>query len=124
MEQSRVLGSFYWFYWSPQILGGILAARYGTKLVFGLSNFLASFLCILIPAAVNLHVNYLIVLRIVQGLVSVIFKIKSFTFLTIFNEKKNNFHKFKGCIVSSNASFGGPMDSTKRAEQIFVIIYG
>lgn len=63
------MGAFYWLHWTTQILGGILAARYGTKLIFGLSNFISCFLCFLIPMAANWHINYLIGLRILQGVI-------------------------------------------------------
>lgn len=72
LEQSRVLGSFFWLYWAPQVLGGVLAGRYGSKLIFGLSNYLACALCFFIPMCAKWHVNYLIALRVLQGIVSVI----------------------------------------------------
>lgn len=71
LEQSRVLGSFFWIHWILQIPGGILGKRYGTKIVFGLSNFLSCFLNFLIPMAAYLNVNYIITLRILQGLIAV-----------------------------------------------------
>lgn len=71
LEQNRVLGAFFWLHWTTQIFGGIFAARYGTKLIFGLSNFLSSFLCLFVPIAANWHINYLIALRIAQGLIGV-----------------------------------------------------
>lgn len=72
LEQNRILGAFFWLHWTTQILGGIFAARYGTKLIFGLSNFLSSFLCIFIPIAASWDINYLIALRIIQGTIGVI----------------------------------------------------
>lgn len=71
LEQNRVLGAFFWLHWTTQILGGIFAARYGTKLIFGLSNFLSSFLCFFIPFAANWDINYLIGLRLIQGAIAV-----------------------------------------------------
>lgn len=71
LDQSRVLGSFFWLLWTLQILGGVLGVRYGSKLIFGLSNFIACFLCFFIPMAAKMDVNYLIALRVVQGLISV-----------------------------------------------------
>lgn len=71
LAQSHVLGAFYWFHWATQILGGVLAARYGTKLIFGLSNFLASVSCLLVPIAAYWHINCLIALRVIQGIIAV-----------------------------------------------------
>lgn len=66
-----MLGAFFWLHWTSQILGGVLAARYGTKLIFGLANFLPSLLCVLVPIATDRHINYLIALRVIQGLIAV-----------------------------------------------------
>lgn len=109
LDQSRVLGSFFWLLWTFQVLGGIFGARYGSKLVFGLSNFLACSVCFFIPMAAKMHVNYLIALRVLQGLISVSFSnyaklIFHTTFFFLFNS---------GSIVASNASFGCSMDSTE-----------
>lgn len=71
LDQSRVLGSFFWLHWTLQIIGGVLAPRYGTKLIFGLSNFLSCFLCFFIPMAAKVHVNLLIAIRVIQGIISV-----------------------------------------------------
>lgn len=71
LDQSRVLGSFFWFHWVLQIPGGMLAPRFGTKTIFGLANFVSCFICFFIPMAAKMHVNYLIILRILQGLISV-----------------------------------------------------
>ncbi|XP_029166244.1 putative inorganic phosphate cotransporter [Nylanderia fulva] len=68
-EQGLVLGAYYWLHWLSQLPGGLLARRYGTKLVFGLANLLTSLLGFLIPyAASNLY--GLIILRMVQGLIT------------------------------------------------------
>jgi ACS family sodium-dependent inorganic phosphate cotransporter-like MFS transporter 5 len=69
-EQSRVLGSFFWLHWLTQLPGGILAGKYGTKFIFGFSNFLACVLCIITPIACYLDVRLMIALRIIQGLIS------------------------------------------------------
>lgn len=78
LDQNRVLGSFFWLHWAPQVLGGVLAPRYGTKLLFGLSNFLCCLLSVFIPMVSKWHVNYLVALRIVQGIISVIFILNCF----------------------------------------------
>lgn len=53
-----------------QLPGGMLATRYGTKLVFGLSNFLGCITCMLLPITAYLNFNAMILLRILQGFVS------------------------------------------------------
>jgi len=49
--------------------GGLLARRYGTKLVFGLGNLVPALLGFFIPYATQLH--SLIFLRTLQGLIAV-----------------------------------------------------
>lgn len=68
--QNDVLGAFFIFHWLTQLPGGILAARYGTKLVFGLSNFIACITCMLIPIVAYLDFHAMIILRVVQGIVA------------------------------------------------------
>lgn len=67
--QGSVLGSFYWLHFATQLPGGILAGKYGTKLVFGLGNFLAVLCNFLIPTAAYWGAMYLNILRTFQGLV-------------------------------------------------------
>uniref|UniRef100_W8BYB1 Vesicular glutamate transporter 2 n=1 Tax=Ceratitis capitata TaxID=7213 RepID=W8BYB1_CERCA len=69
-QQGLVLGSFYWAHWLTQIPGGILAKKYGTKLVFGLSNAVGCWICFVIPLASYWNYQVLIWLRILQGLVT------------------------------------------------------
>lgn len=69
-QQGLVLGSFYWSHWITQIPGGILAKKYGTKLVFGLSNAVGCWICFVIPLAAYWNYQVLIWLRILQGLVT------------------------------------------------------
>lgn len=71
-EQALALGSFFWTHWITQIPGGILSRRYGTKLVFGLSNVISCWICFLIPYACFLDFNALLVARMLQGLLTVI----------------------------------------------------
>ena len=68
------MGSFYWLNWLTQLPGGILAKKYGTKLVFGLSNVVCCWLCYLIPLAAYYDFRALIVLRVIQGLIAVSMK--------------------------------------------------
>ncbi|XP_005176881.1 vesicular glutamate transporter 1-like [Musca domestica] len=68
-QQALVLGSFFWAHWLTQIPGGIMAKKYGTKLVFGLANVLGCWLCFLIPATARWDFRALIVLRVLQGLI-------------------------------------------------------
>lgn len=67
-EQGLILGAYYWLHWLSQLPGGLLARRYGTKLVFGLGNLLTALLGFLVPYATDLYA--LIILRAVQGLIA------------------------------------------------------
>ncbi|XP_061393380.1 sialin-like [Musca vetustissima] len=69
-QQGLVLGSFFWAHWVTQIPGGILAKKYGTKLVFGLANAIGCWMCFLIPYVSHWDYRALIVLRVLQGLVT------------------------------------------------------
>lgn len=69
-QQSTFLGSFYWLNWATQLPGGILAAKYGTKMVFGLSNYIAIVLCAITPIACYLDYRLLIFIRVVSGAVA------------------------------------------------------
>ncbi|XP_058459234.1 sialin [Malaya genurostris] len=68
-EQGLVLGAFFWLHWITQVPGGILARKYGTKLVFGLSNAIGCWLCFLMPLASYLDLRIIIFLRVIQGLI-------------------------------------------------------
>ncbi|XP_056630946.1 putative inorganic phosphate cotransporter [Diorhabda sublineata] len=67
-ELGAILGSFFWLHWITQIPGGILAAKYGTKLIFGLSNFIGVFANFVIPWFAHKGALYLIFIRSIQGL--------------------------------------------------------
>ncbi|TMW51669.1 hypothetical protein DOY81_003258, partial [Sarcophaga bullata] len=69
-QQGLILGSFYWLNWLTQLPGGILAKKYGTKFVFGLSNVVCCWLCYCIPLAAYYDYRALIVLRVIQGLIA------------------------------------------------------
>ncbi|KAK3919330.1 Vesicular glutamate transporter 2 [Frankliniella fusca] len=68
--QSAILGSFYWCYVLSQVMGGLLTQRFGTKVVFGLSQLVTAACSLLIPVAAEVHYAVLIVLRSVQGIAS------------------------------------------------------
>uniref|UniRef100_A0A1A9ZV60 Major facilitator superfamily (MFS) profile domain-containing protein n=1 Tax=Glossina pallidipes TaxID=7398 RepID=A0A1A9ZV60_GLOPL len=69
-QQGLVLGAFFWAHWITQIPGGILAKKFGTKIVFGLANVIGCWLCFLIPIAAYLDYRILIWLRLAQGLIT------------------------------------------------------
>ncbi|KAM7355555.1 sialin-like [Cochliomyia hominivorax] len=68
-QQGLILGSFFWLHWVPQIPSGIWAQRYGTKVVFGLSNVISCWICFFIPTAAYHSAKALIILRALQGLI-------------------------------------------------------
>ena len=69
-RQNEVLGAFFLLHWTTQLPGGMLASRYGTKLVFGLANFIGCVTCIFVPITAYLNYNAMILLRLVQGIVA------------------------------------------------------
>ncbi|XP_053685969.1 sialin [Sabethes cyaneus] len=69
-DQGLILGAFFWLHWVTQVPGGVLARKYGTKLVFGLSNAIGCWLCFLMPLASYWDYRILIFLRTFQGLIS------------------------------------------------------
>lgn len=68
-QRNLLLGSFYWLHWVTQIPGGILGRKYGTKLIFGVSNLIGCVLCVFMPLAAYLSFEWLLALRVLQGLV-------------------------------------------------------
>lgn len=66
-QQGYLLGAFFWVHWITQIPGGILAGKYGTKLVFGLSNLFGVLCSCLIPLAASFGYHYILILRVIQG---------------------------------------------------------
>ncbi|KAJ8670111.1 hypothetical protein QAD02_001370 [Eretmocerus hayati] len=69
-QQSLALAGYYWLHWVLQVPGGLLARKYGTKIVFGMGNLLVAFLGFLIPAATHYSLNALIFLRVLQGFIA------------------------------------------------------
>lgn len=68
-QQGLVLGSFFWAHWVTQIPGGILAKKYGTKVVFGLSNAIGAWMCFFIPILSYMDYRAVIWWRVLQGLI-------------------------------------------------------
>ncbi|KAJ1522212.1 hypothetical protein ONE63_002520 [Megalurothrips usitatus] len=69
-QQGLVLGAFFWLHWAMQVPGGVLARRFGTKIVFGLSNVVPVLLTLLIPAASHWDYRVLLAIRFLQGLIA------------------------------------------------------
>lgn len=63
--------SFFWGYIVTQIPGGFLAARYPANRVFGSAIATSAFLNMLLPVAAKAGFQYVMLLRILQGLVEV-----------------------------------------------------
>ena len=68
-EQGYIKTAFYYGYPLTQLIGGYMAEKFGTRLVFGLQNFLAAVLVILTPWAAEGGVWLLVALRFVMGLI-------------------------------------------------------
>ncbi|XP_055594680.1 sialin [Uranotaenia lowii] len=68
-EQGLILGAFFWLHWLTQIPGGVLARKYGTKMVFGVANAVGSWLCFLMPLTAYWDYRILIFLRVLQGFI-------------------------------------------------------
>ncbi|CAG2054451.1 unnamed protein product, partial [Timema podura] len=68
-EQGLVLGSPYWLYWATQLPSSMVAHRYGSKIVFGLSNYIMCMLGVLIPFATFNNFYLLIAIRVLQGVI-------------------------------------------------------
>nr|CAD7451718.1 unnamed protein product [Timema bartmani] len=71
MQQSLILGSFFWGYLLFQIPGGRLAEVYGPKVVLGSAVFINGVLSVLLPFATRLHWYLLLVIRVMQGVAQV-----------------------------------------------------
>ncbi|XP_012173723.2 sialin [Bombus terrestris] len=67
-QQGLALGAYYWLHWASQLPGGLLARRYGTKLVYGLGNLLTAILGFFIPFMTHYHLYALVTIRALQGL--------------------------------------------------------
>jgi len=70
-QQNSILGAFFILHVIMQIPGGVLAQRYGTKTVFGISNGVAAILSFAVPASAKFNYKALVALRVLQGLIAV-----------------------------------------------------
>lgn len=70
-QQSLILGSFYWSYIIIMVPGGMVAEKYGGKLVYGGGNLVLCLMALAIPIAARINVTALIFVRLVQGLAAV-----------------------------------------------------
>ncbi|XP_052869216.1 vesicular glutamate transporter 3 isoform X1 [Anopheles cruzii] len=68
--QAVIKSSFYWCYVLSQVVGGVATQYFGTKNVFGWSQFLTAACSLLIPQAADIHYGAVILLRSVQGFAS------------------------------------------------------
>lgn len=68
IEQGLVLGSIYWLSWIVQPFSCWLAHRFGAKLIYGVSNLFASFLFFIAPMALYYDMEWLLLVRVIQGL--------------------------------------------------------
>ena len=66
--QGYILSSFFYGYIITQLPAAFLTTKYGGRWFFGAGIGLCSLLSLLIPAATHLGSNYLIALRVLQGL--------------------------------------------------------
>lgn len=68
--QSLITGSFFCCYVLSQVFGGIATQLFGTKKVFGWSQFVTALCSLLMPACADIHYGLLIALRSIQGCAS------------------------------------------------------
>lgn len=68
--QSIILSTFFWCYVLSQVAGGIATQYFGTKHVFGWSQFATALCSLLIPICADWHVGLVIALRSIQGFAS------------------------------------------------------
>lgn len=64
----KCAGSFFWGYVITQLPGGILSTKYGGKWTLGLGLLITAIFAILTPILARIHVNLLILARVIQGL--------------------------------------------------------
>lgn len=67
--QGVILGAFFYGYILTQVPGGMLADKYGGKMLVGLSILVSSILTLLSPVVIHVSVYLFIVMRVVEGLV-------------------------------------------------------
>lgn len=66
-EKGIVLSAFFWGYMATQIVGGILAQRYGGHLPFGVAVGASSVLNLLTPCVAKLSIHALTILKALDG---------------------------------------------------------
>lgn len=81
--QGYVLSSFYYGYIATQILGGYLSAKFGGKIIFGISIATTSTLTLLTPLCASLNVYLLLAVRILEGISEVTFANFLITFVKL-----------------------------------------
>ena len=77
--QGMVLGSIFWGYVLTQIPGGVLAERFGPKIVFLICMGTVGVASMLLPVAAQVHPYMLMALRVIQGFAQV----RIFIFISI-----------------------------------------
>lgn len=68
--KSVINSSFFWCYVLSQVFGGIATQYFGTKKVFGWSQFVTALCSLLMPVCADVHYGLLIALRSIQGCAS------------------------------------------------------
>lgn len=68
--QTMILSSFFWCYVLSQVVGGIATQYFGTKQVFGWSQFATALCSLCMPFSADLHYGVIIALRSIQGFAS------------------------------------------------------
>lgn len=80
--ESMVDSSFFWGYLVTQIPGGFLASVFPANRIFGLAITTSAVLNMIIPGAMSLdNVTFLLIIRVIQGLVEVIANIIPFGYI-------------------------------------------
>uniref|UniRef100_A0A1B0CVT2 Major facilitator superfamily (MFS) profile domain-containing protein n=2 Tax=Lutzomyia longipalpis TaxID=7200 RepID=A0A1B0CVT2_LUTLO len=69
-EQGLVLSAYYYGFLWTQLLGGMLASKFGGHIVFGIGNGLAACIMLLLPWMANLGIYYFVAGRIILGSLS------------------------------------------------------
>jgi len=67
-KQAIILGSFFYGYIVTQIPGGILAKRFGGKILYGIGGLCTSVFTLLTPLAARISWKCLVAVRIIEGL--------------------------------------------------------
>uniref|UniRef100_A0AAF5DBZ2 MFS domain-containing protein n=2 Tax=Strongyloides stercoralis TaxID=6248 RepID=A0AAF5DBZ2_STRER len=66
-QQGNALGSFFYGYLCSQVVGGMLAQKFGGKIVIGIAVLVSSFLTIFTPSSAQLSLYALIAVRAILG---------------------------------------------------------